>query len=88
MEVAGELYRLLQERGVETILDDREERPGIKFKDSELVGFPLRVTVGEKSLARDEVEIKPRNGNLWSVKTGEAIPRIVAWLDEQKSAAR
>jgi prolyl-tRNA synthetase len=67
----------LSRRGIETILDDRDERPGIKFKDSELVGFPIRLGIGEKSLARGEVEIKPRGGALMAVKTEDAVARVV-----------
>ena len=46
--------------GVEVLLDDRDERPGVKFKDADLIGIPLRVTVGPKALARGAVEFKPR----------------------------
>jgi prolyl-tRNA synthetase len=62
MNLAESIYRDLVERGVEVILDDREDRPGVKFKDADLVGFPLRVAIGEKSLSRNEVELKPRGG--------------------------
>lgn len=57
---AERIYGELRERGVDTILDDREERPGVKFKDADLLGFPLRVTVGPKALARGNVELKER----------------------------
>ncbi|MBI4514552.1 MAG: proline--tRNA ligase [Deltaproteobacteria bacterium] len=50
----------LEEAGVEVLLDDREERPGVKFKDADLIGVPLRITVGPKSLARGAVEFKHR----------------------------
>ena len=62
------------------ILDDRDERPGVKFKDSELVGFPIRIGIGEKSLAKGEVEIKPRNGALQSVKIDGAIGAVMQLL--------
>ena len=45
---------------VETVLDDRDERPGLKFKDADLIGYPLRVTISEKSLAAGQVELKHR----------------------------
>ena len=64
MQRAERIYADLTARGVDVILDDRNDRPGVKFKDSELVGFPIRVGIGEKSLARGEVEIKPRGGAL------------------------
>src|SRR6185295_1902645 len=52
MTLAEGIYAELQARGVDVILDDRDERPGVKFKDSELVGFPIRIGMGEKSLAK------------------------------------
>src|SRR5262249_36021490 len=64
MKRAEEIYDALMARGVDVLLDDRNERPGVKFKDSELVGFPIRVGIGEKSLAKGEVEIKPRSAAL------------------------
>ncbi len=68
MKLAEKLYADLTEQGIDAILDDRNERPGVKFKDSELVGFPIRIGIGEKSLAKGEVEIKPRGGALLPVK--------------------
>jgi len=60
---AGErLYDALRERGVEVLLDARDERPGVKFKDAELVGIPYRVTVGPKGLEKKVVELKRRRG--------------------------
>lgn len=46
--------------GIDVLVDDRSERPGVKFKDADLIGIPLRITVGEKALADGQVEIKPR----------------------------
>ena len=80
MELAEKLYAELTAAGIEVILDDRDERPGSKFKDSELVGFPLRVGIGEKSLAKGEVEFKPRGGELQSVKAEEAAATVIAWV--------
>jgi prolyl-tRNA synthetase len=57
---ADRLFRELLNLEVETVLDDRDERPGLKFKDADLIGYPLRVTVSEKSLASGEVELKRR----------------------------
>jgi prolyl-tRNA synthetase len=51
----------LEQAGIEVLVDDREERPGVKFKDADLVGVPLRVTVGEKGLKTGQVELKPRS---------------------------
>jgi prolyl-tRNA synthetase len=78
MKRATQIYQDLTAQGVDVILDDRNERPGVKFKDSELVGFPIRVGVGEKSLAKGEVEIKPRGGALVLVKAEEAVDKVLA----------
>ncbi len=58
---AGEaLYDELQKRGIEVLLDDRDERPGSKFKDADLIGIPLRVTVGARALAEGNLELQQR----------------------------
>ncbi|MGE0681548.1 MAG: proline--tRNA ligase [Candidatus Binatia bacterium] len=57
---AEEVYAKCLAAGVETLLDDRDERPGVKFKDADLLGIPLRVTIGNKTLARGMVELKRR----------------------------
>jgi prolyl-tRNA synthetase len=63
---AGErLYEAIAAGGVDVILDDRDERPGVKFKDADLVGIPYRLTVGPKGLAEEVVELRAR-------RTGEA----------------
>lgn len=61
---AEEIYSALLKAGVETVIDDRNERPGVKFKDADLIGYPLRVVVGPKTLQNGEIEVKAR-------KTGE-----------------
>jgi len=60
MRAAEDLYRRLWDLGVETLLDDRDERAGIKFKDADLIGIPLRLSVSRRTLDRGEVEFKPR----------------------------
>jgi prolyl-tRNA synthetase len=60
-QTAETLYGDLQQAGVEVLLDDRDERPGIKFKDADLIGLPFRITIGPKSLERGCVELKRRN---------------------------
>ena len=78
MKLAEKVYSELTARGVEVILDNRDERPGVKFKDADLVGFPIRVGIGEKSLAKGEVEIKPRGGVVQAVKIDEAVEKVIA----------
>ena len=58
-EAAEKLYKELNNMGIDTILDDRDERPGVKFNDMELIGIPLRITIGKK-INDGEVEIKLR----------------------------
>jgi prolyl-tRNA synthetase len=77
MKVAENIYAGLSAKKVDVILDDRDERPGVKFKDADLVGFPIRVAVGEKSLAKGEIEIKPRGGSLQAVKIEDAIEAVL-----------
>ena len=57
---AEELYEALKEKGYSVILDDRDQKPGFKFKDSDLIGFPVRVTIGSKNLSNGMVEVKRR----------------------------
>ena len=58
-EAADKLYEELTSLGVEVLLDDRNERPGVKFNDADLIGFPIRVVIGDKNLPN--VEVKMRN---------------------------
>jgi prolyl-tRNA synthetase len=60
LAAAKKLYDELQATGVDVLWDDRDERPGVKFKDADLLGMPFRVTVGAKALANGNVELKPR----------------------------
>ena len=77
MQLAEKFYAELTAKGVEVILDDRDERPGVKFKDADLVGFPIRISIGEKSLAKGEVEVKPRSGPLQVVKIEAAVDSVL-----------
>ncbi len=80
MQLAEKIYAELTARGVEVILDDRDERPGVKFKDADLVGFPIRIGIGEKSLAKGEAELKPRGGALQPVKADDAVAAVMKLL--------
>jgi prolyl-tRNA synthetase len=84
MKRAEKIYAELTQRGIDVILDDRNDRPGVKFKDSELVGFPIRIGIGEKSLAKGEVEIKPRAGALLAVKADEAVAKVVELINQPR----
>ncbi|MFB0526894.1 MAG: proline--tRNA ligase [bacterium] len=58
--ISDKIYEQLENGGYEVLMDDRDERAGVKFKDADLIGIPIRVTVGEKTLARNIVEVKLR----------------------------
>jgi prolyl-tRNA synthetase len=60
MEMAGKLYDDLTGVGLEVLFDDRDERPGIKFKDADLLGIPYRVVLGPKTLAKQAAEVRSR----------------------------
>ncbi len=64
LTAASRVYQDLQVRGIEVLYDDRDERPGVKFKDADLLGIPLRITVGKKSLQDGVVEVRRRDGSL------------------------
>ena len=88
MKLAEQFHTSLTEHGVDVILDDRDERPGVKFKDADLVGFPIRLALGEKSLAKGEVEIKPRGGGLQPVKAEAAVEAVMRLLEAGRAALR
>jgi prolyl-tRNA synthetase len=60
METAGSIYQELSDNGIEVLLDDRDERAGVKFKDAELIGIPVHITIGAKTLALNKIEVKSR----------------------------
>jgi prolyl-tRNA synthetase len=81
-EVCETVYADLERRGLDVLLDDRDERPGVKFKDADLIGIPLRVTVGAKGLERGMVELRwrrdGRSEDLPLAQAPERIEKIVA----------
>ncbi len=78
---AAGIYQDLLAAGVDAVLDDREERPGVKFKDAELTGIPFRLTVGSRDLADSLVEITARaSGEKERVAVPDAVARVRALL--------
>jgi prolyl-tRNA synthetase len=76
-QAALTIYEALEQQGIEVLLDDREERPGIKFKDADLIGIPLRVTIGPKGLAEGIVEVRERRTGLVNkVPKDQVVPMI------------
>jgi prolyl-tRNA synthetase len=77
IEVAEAIYEELTNNGIEVLLDDRDARAGVKFADAELIGIPLRVTVGPKGIADGVVEVVDRrDGNMDSVKIDDVVLNI------------
>ncbi len=82
-EMADRLYRELHGTSVEVLFDDRDERPGVKFKDADLIGVPFRVTVGAKSLERGMVELKRRDEKTSvEIPAADATERLAALVRE------
>ena len=77
-DAAEKLYADLQERGIEVLLDDRRENPGVKFKDADLIGIPVRVTVGDRGLKNGLVEFKlRRDAERSEVALADAVDHVV-----------
>ncbi len=81
---AEELYEQLQANGIDTLIDDRDERPGSKFKDSDLLGVPYRITVGKRFLKDGVIEVRQR----WDGATEEmASGEVAAYIQDGIAAA-
>ena len=75
--------RSLLEKGVDVIIDDRDERAGVKFNDADLIGIPLRVTIGKKALSEGKIEVKIRkSGEVKILETDEAVDFIIRYISE------
>jgi prolyl-tRNA synthetase len=75
-EVSERIYATLLDAGIDVLIDDRDERPGIKFKDADLIGIPLRITVGKK-VADGQIDIKLRKtGEVMATKEEEGIRKV------------
>ena len=82
-EATNPLYQELTDKGIEVLLDDRDERPGVKFKDADLIGIPLRVTIGAKGLQRRCVEVRRRSdGKTTDVPLAETVAKIQSLVAE------
>lgn len=76
MKASEKIYDELKEAGIEALLDDRKERPGVKFKDADLIGIPIRITVGRK-IGENIVEFKMRNSSdITELDVKEAIDLV------------
>ncbi|NLT96434.1 MAG: proline--tRNA ligase [Clostridia bacterium] len=82
MRIAEEIYQKLISAGIEAFLDDRNERPGVKFKDADLIGFPVRLTIGNKSVTEGLVEFKLRTEKEASdVALNEVVEKVIEYLN-------
>jgi len=77
MKLASDIYQELLENGIETLLDDRDERAGVKFKDADLIGLPINIIVGQKTLKEKKLEIKTRRDkNTLSVNKKDILKQV------------
>ena len=87
MKTAEQIHDALEAAGIDTLFDDRDERAGFKFKDADLIGIPVRVTVGRKALADGVVELKLRAGeDVEKLAPEAAIAKAKALVDEAMKA--
>jgi prolyl-tRNA synthetase len=88
-ELAERLYGELVAGGMEVLFDDRDARPGFKFKDADLIGVPVRVAIGERGLAEGVVEVVlRRTGELARVPIDEAVAHVRAMVDAEHARHR
>lgn len=79
----SEIYNSFADRHIEVLLDDRDERPGVKFKDADLIGIPIQVIIGEKGLKENKIEIKKRrNRESKMVSINKAVVEIINFYYE------
>ncbi len=82
VKAAEDLYRDLKAQGVEVVLDDRDERPGVKFKDADLIGYPIRLTIGSKTLAEAKLELRTRlDGQTELIPLDQAVETVWAKIN-------
>ena len=85
--LSDKFYSELQAAGIDVLVDDRDARPGFKFKDADLIGIPLRVIIGGKGLKDGVVEVKWRtDAEATKVPVADAIQTVVKWIAERKAA--
>lgn len=86
---AEKLYEMLQTAGIEVLYDDREESPGIKFNDADLIGVPIRLTVSERALSQGGIEMKRRDlTEKWIIPSSAIVSRVQAEVATLESGIR
>ena len=82
LEYAEKVYAECQKAGLDTLLDDRKERAGVKFKDCDLIGYPVRVVIGPKAIEEGQIEIKVRKtGEVFTVAYDEYLLKVQELLN-------
>jgi prolyl-tRNA synthetase len=85
-ETAESLYAELSQEGIEVLLDDREESPGAKFKDADLIGIPVRITIGPRALREGVIELRcRRTGKEFKLPRDQVMNKITELLKEGES---
>jgi len=89
IDLVEQIYQQLKAEGMEVLYDDRDERPGVKFKDADLIGLPLRLTYGKRSLEQGGIELKVRHEDERRIVPIESIlPQVISTLAALKEAWR
>ncbi len=84
VQLAESMYETLTAGGAEVLLDDRDERPGVKFKDADLIGIPIRIVVGKKAGENIVEYVLRRDGNRLDITSGEAIENALKLISEER----
>ena len=87
MKIANSIYEELKNMGIDVVLDDRNERAGVKFKDSDLMGIPMRITVGKK-ISEGEVEFNLSTAEMENIKIEEVVNSVREEFKKNKLSVR
>jgi prolyl-tRNA synthetase len=82
IEAADKIYQELQDAGIDVLIDDRDLRPGVKFNDADLIGLPIRITIGDKSLKDGNIELKARSSSEMALVPVDQVVEAVQRLAE------
>ncbi|WP_182186040.1 proline--tRNA ligase [Pectinatus frisingensis] len=83
MELAEEIYTAMEKSGIDVLLDDRKERAGVKFKDADLIGYPVRITIGPKAVKENIIEVKVRKtGEVFNFDWNSYLPAVQKLLSQ------
>ena len=83
-KVAADIEEQLEKAGVEVVVDDRKERPGVKFKDADLIGFPIRITVGKLAPEGKVEYMLRREGEKKELSIEEAVSEAIDLVNSEK----